>query len=142
MRSENSVLLAEGGQGFESLALSNFIALSDSGVASESLDVFAAIQLLELAASVEGLLAGGALEFKAVADTGVGADSVSAIIKEGATLQDIYDLTWTRLSASAYVKPDNAGISSLLSHALAMSKWKNNKLGRTGVAGKVDMGAL
>ncbi|MCC6503470.1 MAG: hypothetical protein IT362_10085 [Deltaproteobacteria bacterium] len=138
----NSVLLAEGGAGLDSLALSNFIALSDSGVASESLEVFAAIQLLELAASVEGLLAGGALELKAVADTGAGADSVSAIIREGATLQDIYDLTLTRLSASSYVRPDNEGISSLLSHAVAMSKWKNNKLGRTHVAGKVETWVL
>lgn len=138
----NSILLSEAGQALESFSLSNFIALIDSGVASEGFDIFAALHLLEAASSAEGLASGGPLEYHAVEDSGAGGDFVSAIIRQGATLQDIYDLTLTRLSAAAYVQPDNEGINSLLSHAVAMSKWKDNKLSRTNVAGRVETWVL
>jgi hypothetical protein len=102
------------------------VSVTDAGAGAENFAIFAAIELLELASAVEGLVSGGAWESQAVADSGGGADSVSAIIKEGATLQDIYDLTLTRLASAAYVAPDNAGITSLLAHAVSMSRWKDN----------------
>lgn len=62
----------------------------------------------------------------------------------------------TRLAASAYTAPDNAGIAqiqtdiataqtditSLLTYAVGMSKWKNNKLARTGISGTVETWVL
>ncbi|MBI2400772.1 MAG: hypothetical protein HYV23_06925 [Deltaproteobacteria bacterium] len=138
----NSVFLSETGQGEDICALRNFISLSDSGAGTDTLNIFAAIQLLELASVVEGLAAGGTPEFHSVTESGTGVDSVSAIIKQGATLQDIYDLTLTRLASAAYVVPDNAGIMSLLAHAVSMSKWKNNKLARTAAVGRVETWVL
>jgi len=138
----NFISLLESALGLDNPALRNFISLADSGAAAESAGLFAVVGLFELAASMEGLVAGGALEPKSASDEGAGSDSVSAIIREGATLQDVYDLTMTRLSSSEYVRPDNEGIDSLLSHAIAMSKWKNNRLGRTGVSGRVETWVL
>lgn len=138
----NTVALAESALGGDSVNMLGLVSLTDSGAGADSLNIFAAIQLLELASAAEGLVSGGPWESCSVADSGGGADSVSAIIKEGATLQDIYDLTLTRLSAAAYTRPDNEGISSLLTHAVAMSKWKNNKLARTSVVGRVETWVL
>lgn len=138
----NSVTLADSGLGEDSFSLRNFIYLSDTGAGADSPAVFAAIQLLELASAVEGLVAGGSVELHSLTDSGAGVDSIRAIIKEGATLQDIYDLTLTRLASSAYVAPDNAGITSLLAHAVSMNKWKDNKLARTAVSGRIETWVL
>lgn len=138
----NLVALVESALGADSLNMLGLVSVGDSGAGADSLSIFAAIQILELASAVEGLVAGGAWELYSVTDSGAGVDSVSAIIKEGATLQDIYDLTLTRLASAAYVAPDNAGITSLLAHAVSMSKWKNNKLARTSAAGTVETWVL
>lgn len=138
----NLVSLTESALGADSLNVLGLVSVCDIGAGADSLSIFAAIQLLELASAVEGLVAGGAWETCSVTDSGTGADSVSAIIKEGATLQDIYNLTLTRLASAAYVVPDNAGITSLLAHAVSMSKWKNNKLARTSTAGTVETWVL
>lgn len=136
------VALAEGALGADNLNILGMVSISDTCAGADSLGIFATIQLLELAAAVEGLVAGGMPESHSITDTGEGIDSVTAIIKEGATLQNIYDLTMTRLAASNYVAPDNEGITSLLSHAIGMSKWKNNKLARTAVNGWIETWVL
>ncbi|HBG45849.1 MAG TPA: hypothetical protein DDW94_02560 [Deltaproteobacteria bacterium] len=48
----------------------------------------------------------------------------------------------TRLATSGYTAPDNAGIATLLTYSVAMSKWKNNKLARTAVNGTVETWVL
>lgn len=138
----NFISLMESVLGLDSPDLRNFISLADSSAAIDAPGIFVAVGLIELAASLEGLVAGGALEPKTASDEGAGSDSVAAIIREGATLQDIYDLTLTRLSSAAYIRPDNEGIASLISYAVAMSKWKNNRLARTGVSGRVETWVL
>lgn len=139
---KNLVALAESAAGADTLSVLGLVSVSDIGAGADSLSIFATIQLLELASAVEGLVAGVAWESHSVMESGTGVDSVSAIIKQGATLQNIYDLTLTRLASAAYVVPDNAGITSLLAHAVSMSKWKNNKLARTAAVGRVETWVL
>lgn len=136
------VALAESAFGAESLDMLGLVSIPDSCTGADAPGIFAAIQLLELASVVEGLVAGGTPVPHSIIDSAIGDDSVTAIIKEGATLQNIYDLTLTRLAASAYVVPDNEGITAVLSHAIAMSKWKDNKLSRTAVTGRVETWVL
>jgi hypothetical protein len=142
VEAKNIIALSESALGADSLNMLGLISVGDTGAGVDSLSIFATIQLLEMAAAVEGLVAGGIPEFHSVMESGTGFDSVSAIIKQGATLQDIYDLTLTRLASAAYVVPDNAGIASLLAHAVSMSKWKNNKLARTSAGGHVETWVL
>lgn len=138
----NFLALADSGTGSDAIALRNFIALVDSGAASEGFGINVAVELLELASSVEALVSGAARQDKSIGDTASGADAVSAIIRDGATLQDVYNLTLTRLSSAAYVAPDNAATTELLGHAVAMSKWKNNRLARTSVSGRIETWVL
>lgn len=138
----NLVSLVESGAGAESLDILGLVSVADSGVGADSLSIFAAVQLLELASAVEGLVAGGAWVPYSVADSGTGVDTVSAIIKDGATLQNIYDLTLTRLAAFDYIAPDNAGISTAQTLLRGVEKWKNNKLARTAVVGKIETWVL
>jgi len=138
----NLISLAESAAGADTFSVLGLVSVGDSGTGADSLSIFATLQLLELASVVEGLVAGGTPEIHSVTESGTGVDSVSAIIREGATLQNIYDLTLTRLASAAYAVPDNAGITSLLAHAVSMSKWKNNKLARTAAAGTVETWVL
>ena len=136
------VSLTESALGADSLDILGLVSVSDSGAGADSLSIFAAVQLLELASAVEGLVAGGAWAPHSVADSGAGVDTVSAIIKDGATLQNIYDLTMTRLAALDYIAPDNAGTAAIQNLLQGIEKWKNNKLARTAVAGKVETWVL
>lgn len=136
------VSLAESALGADSLGMLGIVSVSDIGAGADSLSIFAAIQLLELASAVEGLVAGGVWEPHSVVDSGAGVDSVSAIIKDGVTLQNIYDLTMTRLAALDFIAPDNAGTAAIQNLLQGIEKWKNNKLARTAVAGKVETWVL
>ena len=138
----NLIALAESVFGADSLNMLGLVSVGDSGAGADSLSIFAAIQLLELASALEGLVAGGAWESYSVADSGAGVDTVSSIIREGATLQDIYDLTLTRLAAFDYIAPDNAGIAAIQTLLQGVEKWKNNKLARTAVVGTVETWVL
>ncbi len=61
------------------------------------------------------------------------------------TLQDIYSLVLTRVAANEFqagLAALQGDITSLLSYAVSMSKWKNNKLSRASVAGTVETWVL
>lgn len=152
--------LAETGTGVDSVAARNLVSLTDlaggldvpgirgvvslaeTGAGADSVGIMATVRLLEAASALEGLVAGGVPSSRAVADSGAGLDSVSTIIKGGATLQDIYDLVLTRLASESYTPPDNAGVASIRALVRGVEKWKNNRLARTQVAGSVETWVL
>lgn len=86
--------------------------------------------------------------------------SIEFLVKDGAvwdvhTSDNVDVASSTRLAAADFIAPDNAGITqiqadiataqtditSVLNYAIAMSKWKNNKLART-VAGTTETWVL
>lgn len=138
----NLVALTEGVAASDNIDVLGLVAIAETGAGADAPAIFAAIQILELASTVEGLVAGGAPSAHAVSDSGSGCDSVVATIKEGATLQNIYDLTLTRLASLDYVVPDNAAITAVHSLLRGVEKWKNNKLACTAVSGTVETWVL
>lgn len=72
------------------------------------------------------------------------------------TMQTLLDAILTRLAAVDFIAPDNSGIAangaaitamqedvnSLITYAISMSKWKNNKLARASVVGTVETWVL
>lgn len=101
-----------------------------------------------------------------VADTVIGSGEI-VISNDSEVYEDVF--ISSRLAAADYTAPDNAGIAalptlaemlaggvakestltaiqtditSLLTHSIAMSKWKNNKLAKTGAVGAVETWVL
>lgn len=138
----NLVLLFESAQATDDFNALGLVSIMDTGAGVDNPAIFAAIQILELAAAIEGLVSGGVPSAHSVSDSGIGLDSVAAIIKEGATLQNVYDLTLTRLASLDYAAPDNAAISAVHTLLRDVEKWKNNKLACTAMSGTVETWVL